>query len=85
MVNIGHISLLGALATHAAEKVSNEDDHASAFCIIELGEGDGFATLVENLQLASLSESLLIRVRRTATLFLRHGCRKNGYGVSSSR
>jgi hypothetical protein len=85
MINIGRIRLLGALATHAAEKVSNEDDHASAFCVIELGEGDGFATLVEDLQLASLSESLLIGVRRTATLFLRHDCRKNAYGGLSSR
>jgi hypothetical protein len=60
MVNMGHKRLLSALATHTAEKVSDEYDHASSFCVIELVEGGGFATPVEDLQLASLSESLLI-------------------------
>jgi hypothetical protein len=62
--------------------VSNEDDHAPAFCVIELVEGDGFATLVEDLQVASLSESLLVGVCMTATLFLRHDGRNDGYRES---
>lgn len=56
--------------------MSDEDNDLSVLCIIELVERDGFATAIKDLQLAGLTEGLLIRFGIIAALFLRHGYRQ---------
>jgi len=61
VVNIEHARLdVTGSTTHATEEVSDEHDDLSVLCVVELIESDGLATLVENVELARLAESLLV-------------------------
>jgi len=71
--------------TYTAEEVSYKHDDLSVLCVVQLVERDGFATLVKNLQLAGLSESLLVGLGVTLTLFCSHICSGDDYGIVQVR
>ena len=67
--------------THSAKEVSDEYHHRSVFCVIELFELDGFATFIEDFELAGFLERLLVWLG-AAFARLCHG-RGSGSDVSS--
>ena len=80
IVNLGRRHFIDVTsATYTAEEVPYEDDDLSILCVVELIESDGFATFVKNLQLAGLSERLLIRFGMTLALLCGHICNYDNY------